>query len=241
MDEMTTSTLQVSPYGFSGVKIDDLGAMEYTLVVIAMDTSGSVAQYQRELEECLKQIVAACAASSRADNLMLRLLTFNSSLDEAHGFKPLGDCNPDDYDGCLHVGGMTALNDAVTNAAESINVYGKSLCEKEYDANAILIVITDGMENDSTNTVNQAKAAIAKISQDEHLESMMTILVGVNVDVDLSQELEDFKNEVGFTQYIGLGDADAKTLARLARFVSSSISSQSKSLGQGGPSKPLTF
>jgi len=65
--------------------------------------------------------------------------------------------------------------------------------------------------------------------------------VGVGVDSGTSQELENFKNEVGFTQYIELKNADAKTLAKLAKFVSSSISSQSSALGTGGPSQSLNF
>ena len=45
----------------------------------------------------------------------------------------------------------------------------------------------------------------------------------------------------GFTQYIELADAKANTLAKLADFVSRSISSQSQSLNTGGPSKSLSF
>lgn len=239
--DMVTSTLNVSPYGFSAASIDELGATEYTLVSICQDASGSVFNYEKEMEKCLKEIVAACVKSPRADNLMLRLQTFSSTLNEVHGFKPLSECNAADYDNCIGSGGLTALYDASENATEAIGVYGKDLVDNDYDVNAILVVITDGGENDSTNTLNQVKKALAKINKDEHLESLVTILVGVNVDSGLNQELEDFKNEVGFTQYIGLGDADSKTLAKLAKFVSSSISSQSSALGTGGPSQSLTF
>lgn len=239
--DMLEGSLNVSPYGFSAANIDELGATEYTLVSIAQDVSGSVASYSSEMEKCLKEIVAACMKSPRADNLMLRLQTFNNSLDEVHGFKPLGECNAADYDGCIVAGGMTALNDAAENAIEAIGVYGKDLADNDYDVNAILVVITDGFENDSTNTLNQVKKALEKVHKSEALESVVTILIGVNVDSGLSQELEDFKNEVGFTQYVGLGDADSKTLAKLAQFVSSSISSQSSALGTGGPSQSLTF
>jgi uncharacterized protein YegL len=239
--DMVTSSLNVSPYGFSAASIDELGATEYTLVSIAQDVSGSVAPYEKEMETCLKEIVAACAKSPRADNLMLRLQTFGSTLEEVHGFKPLGECNSGDYDDCLNIAGLTALYDASENAIEALGVYGKDLVDNDYDVNAILIVVTDGGENDSTNTLSQVKKALAKVQKSEVLESIVTILVGVNVDSGIDQELEDFKNEVGFTQYVGLGDADSKTLAKLAKFVSSSISSQSSALGTGGPSQSLTF
>jgi len=239
--DMMNSTLQVSPYGFSAVGVDELGASEYTLVSICQDASGSVSEFKLEMEACIKEIVSACMKSPRAENLMLRLQTFGSRLDEVHGFKPLGGCNANDYDDCIAINGMTALYDGSVNAIEALNTYGKDLVENDFDVNGILIVLTDGYENDSTNTLNQVKESISQVHKTEALESLVTILVGINVDQGTNQELENFKNEVGFTQYIGLNDADAKTLAKLAQFVSNSVSSQSSALGTGGPSQSLNF
>jgi hypothetical protein len=71
---------------------------------------------------------------------------------------------------------------------------------------------------------------------------MMTILVGVNVnDPQVSQCLKDLKDQAGFTQYVELKDATASSLAKLADFVSKSISAQSQALGTGGPSQSLAF
>jgi hypothetical protein len=53
--------------------------------------------------------------------------------------------------------------------------------------------------------------------------------------------LENFKNEAGIDQYINIGKADANTLAKLADFISKSISSQSQSLNSGGPSQPIVW
>lgn len=239
---MIETPLVVSPYGFSAVRIDDsLGASEYTLVSIAQDFSISVGGFKKEMEKCLKEIIAACVKSKRCDNLMLRLQGFNSSLIEVHGFKPLGDCNQSDYDDCINIGGATALYDATENAVEALGIYGQDLVDNEYDVNAILIVITDGDDNSSTNTIDQIKQAFQKINKSEAIESIVSILVGVNVDSDIDQLLQNFKDDVGFDQYVGVDNADAKTLAKIANFVSSSISSQSRALEDGGTSKLLTF
>jgi len=242
MDSQTLEQhgLTVSNFGFSAVGIGDLGATEYTLVTIAVDMSSSVASFQREMESCLKEIVEACRKSPRADNLMLRLLGFASHASELHGFTPLQDCHPDAYDNCLNIGGMTALVDASVNATEAAMVYGKQLVDNDYDCNGILIIITDGCENNSTNTARQAKEAIDNINKSEALESFVSILVGVNLQ-GAQAELDQFNQDVGFTQFVDVGDADAKTLAKLAKFVSESISSQSKALGNGAASQPLTF
>jgi len=242
MSQLLDYDLTTSQFGFSAVSIDDLGATEYTLVTIAVDASSSVGGFKPELEKCLKEIVTACRKSPRADNLLLRILTFGSNLNEMHGFKTLENCNEDDYDDSVNPYGMTALADATVNAAEAIGTYGKDLFENDYLVNGILIVVTDGGENHSTNTEKQAKNAIAKVMKDECLESLVSILVGVNVsDSQVAGEIQDFNAKVDFDQYIEVDNATAGTLAKLAKFVSQSISSQSQALGSGTASQPIKF
>lgn len=229
-------------YGFSAVPTDDLGATEYTLALVIADTSSSVHSFRDEIEACVKRIVGACRDAPRADNLMLRVVTFNSQVDEFHGFRPLMDCTPDDYSGSIQPGGMTALYDASHNGIESVLSYGKDLVDADYDCNAIVVVVTDGCDNVSTYGANEVKKLLAKAMQDENLESLVTILVGVNVnDATVGQYLQDFNDNAGFTQYVEVGNASEKTLARLAQFISKSISNQSQALGTGGPSVPINF
>lgn len=231
-------------YGFSGKRIDDLGASEYTLVVIAVDRSGSVHGFDSQLETALKQVVKSCRHSPRADNLMLRVVLFNHNLSELHGFKPLTECNVDDYTGTITPGGGTALYDAAHNIIESASRYGRDLAAQHYEANAITFVLTDGCENgDSTMTVKEVRKALDGAVVDESLESMRAVLVGVNVDPQsgTSSQLDAFHNDAGFDQYVAAGSTDESTLAKLADFVSQSISAQSQALGTGGPSQSLTF
>lgn len=76
--------------------------------------------------------------------------------------------------------------------------------------------------------------------KEEKLESHITILIGVNMTSSQAY-LDKVKTSSGLTQMINAGDADEKTLAKLAQFVSKSISSQSQSLGSGGPSQTISF
>lgn len=232
-----------SGYGFSATRVEDLGASEYTLVGIATDVSGSVTGFRKEIEACVKTVVKACRHSPRADNLMLRLVTFEMRLRELHGFKPLSNCNPDDYDGAIIIGGTTALFDAAVNVVESVTRYGKDLVDQDFEVNGIVFVITDGDDNASKTTVNSLKDALDRAVRSESLESLVSILVGVNTDAStgLNQYLDNIAKTAGFTQYVSIDKADEKTLAKLADFVSRSISSQSQALGTGGPSQSLTF
>lgn len=231
-----------SHYGYSATRLDDLGATEYTIATIVADVSGSTATFIFDMESAIARIVQACKFSPRADNLLLRLIAFDDTLSELHGFKLLENCHLVDYGGCLRPGGMTALYDATENAVVSTTHYAQKLAAGDFSANAILFVITDGMDNMSKSPVRRVKAAFDEAIRSEALESIVSVLIGVNVnEVEVSRFLKKFHTEAGFTQYVELANADAKTLARLAEFVSQSISAQSQALGTGGASQPLVF
>jgi hypothetical protein len=237
-----TGTIK-SSFGYSAVDISTLKDSEYTLVGIVADRSGSVAAFCKEEERALKEIVTACGRSPRADRLMLRYTTFDHGLREVHGFKLLQDCNTNDYDNTLTPGGSTALFDASIDGVDALARFGRDLVAKDYQVNGILFVLTDGDNNTGMNMNPAAvQAAVQQALQSECLESIVTILIGVNVgSAAMSGYLSTFAKAAGFTQYVEIGKADEKTLAKLAAFVSKSISSQSQALGTGGPSQTLTF
>jgi uncharacterized protein YegL len=231
-----------SHYGYSATRLDDLGATEYTIATVVADVSGSTAPFIFDMEAAITRIVQACKFSPRADNLLLRLIAFDDSLNELHGFKLLENCHLADYGGVLKPGGATALYDATENAVGSTTNYAQKLAAGDFSANAIVFVITDGMDNVSKTSTRQVKDAFAEAIRSEALESIVSVLIGVNVtDAQVSAYLKKFQVEAGFTQYVELDSADAKTLARLAEFVSQSISAQSQALGTGGASQPLVF
>lgn len=228
-------------YGFSALPVDELEATEYTLAVIAADVSTSVTDFKDEIEACLKRAAQACRAHPRADNLMLRVVAFNSKLNEIHGFRPIMDCPPSGYDGVIRPSGATALYDAAHNAAGSVIGYGERLADADLACNAILFVITDGEDNSSSTTPADIRALIEGARKSEALESLTSVLVGVNVNGQLSQALASFKKEAGFDAYLGLDNATEDTLAALAGFIGRSISAQSMALGSGAASALLSF
>jgi uncharacterized protein YegL len=230
-------------FGYTGTRLADLAqATEYTLVTMVLDESGSTEGFKTEMEKCIQEIVKACRYSARADNLMLRLVAFGTNYREVHGFKLLQSCNPADYDGCYRSAGCTALFDATCDAIQATADYAKQLNDNEYNCNACVFVLTDGDDNESKLTPKQVQESFVKCIKSESLESLVSVLIGVNIqDAGLKARLEDFHKMAGFTQFVELKDASEKTLAKLAAFVSKSISSQSQALGTGGPSQSLTF
>jgi uncharacterized protein YegL len=232
-------TGQVGNFKFSGVRPEKLGATEYTLVTIVTDKTGSILGFAGDLLEMKRAVAEACKKSPRADFLMFRSVEFNNSIDEEHGFKELAQVSAADYSVPV-CGGMTALFDATWNAVAATNEYARILTDQDFGVNAVVFVITDGDDNASARTGRMVGEEMKRGVQNEWLESLNVVLVGVNA-ARYRAELEAFRSEAGLTQYVDIGDATPQKLAKLADFVSRSISSQSQSLGTGGPSQALTF
>lgn len=242
LDQDVEQIQTASGYRFSATSVADLGAAEYTLVTICQDASGSVQPFGAQLETCLKTILQACQKSPRKDNLMLRLAQFSQSLTELHGFKLLSAVKPSDYDGILRLGGNTALFRSAHESIEATVAYAKQLKSQDILANAIIFIITDGEDNQGGVQPEDIKKLVENTKKQEELESLTVVLVGVtNSNVGLSTYLEHLKNGAGISQYVDIGEAKVGRLAKLAEFVSQSISSTSQALGSGGPSQPVNI
>ena len=246
---MTSEVMETGKIGgmqgfeFSGIRTEHLGATEYTLVTIAVDETGSVYDFADELRQCLITAIEACQKSPRSDNLLLRVIKFSNSfengIEEIHGFKPLADIDlQNDYPEFLP-GGMTPLFDASFSAIGATNAFAKKLMDDEYQTNGIVFIITDGYDNASTTTPKMVNKEVKKAITGEDIESLLSILIGINA-MDYRNELEEFQTEAGIDQYVDAGEATKDRLAKLADFVSQSISSQSLALGTGGPSQNIS-
>lgn len=241
---MNQSKTAVQSFQYSGVGVDTLGASEYTLVVIAQDTSTSVAAFKADMEKTLKEILGACKKSPRSENLLIRLMEFNTTTGELHGFRGLSKIDPSEYNDIIKPDGWTALYDGTMDSLESVEGYSKNLSKMDYLCNAVVFVITDGDENHSKiATTTMIKEAIQRIKSESNkdLESLKTILIGVSDDPYILGRLDEFNKDAGFDQFIKMGEASPSKLAKLADFISKSISSTSTALGTGGPSQSLTF
>lgn len=234
----------MSNFEYSAKRLDQLGASEYTLCSIQVDTSTSVTDFRSDLIRMLKTIVETVNSSRnpRSENTLLRVTTFDNTLNEVHGFVPLDDIEVDKYADHIQPKGWTALYDATLDSLEAIKSYGDTLVQMDYRCNGIAFVITDGGENSSrTANVPAIIETLKKIKSEENLESLKIILIGVGDESGVRQDLEDFQREVSIDQFEWAGKATPDVLAKMAEFVSQSISSQSQALGTGQPSQNITF
>lgn len=255
MNEQMTS-LSIGHFGFSGARIEELGASEYTLCSIVADRTGSVADFETVLRNAVIDSVKACKKSPKRDNLLVRHTRFSvgshTSRDpeEIHGFMTLDqifgtvpaeeDQHVDQLYPIFGCYGSTNLYDATAEAVMTMDEYAKHLRDNDFYCNGIIFVITDGMDNESRMTRDDVKEAIVKAQRNEYLETLVVILIGVNA-ADCQDWLDMYKEEAGLNQYVDIQEFDATKGAKLAEFISKSTSTQSQALGTGSPSQPLRF
>lgn len=234
--------LPVGGFQYHGAPMDNLMATEFTLASLVLDESGSTHSFRGMMEAFVKENVKALRASPRKDNLLYRQLHFGTNLRELHGFKLLEQCNEADYNNCYQDGGSTALYDASVNAIEATVAESKRLNSQQFVSNGIIIWLTDGCDYGSALKQSSVAASLAKAIASEELESILTILIGVNVGGGSNKDkLESFAKEVGIDQFEAVEQITEAAMKKILGFVSKSILSQSKAVGSGGPSKSLTF
>jgi hypothetical protein len=233
---------------FSAVKIDRLMSSSYTLVNIGIDTTGSVWNHTKSIQKMVKDIIEGCRKCPRVDNLMIRIIEFNSgNINEIHGFKTFNLINVDDYKEPIATG-TTNLIDAGYDGLSGIDIYSTELSNNDFESNGLNILITDGMDNISKYTCKDISNKINEINRKEKLESLLNILIGLTdknatdfEKMEVKEALEKFKVECNFDAYIDVDDMSAENFAKIAKFIVNSVSSQSSSLGSGGPSQIQTF
>lgn len=224
-------------FRFSGVSIDELEESEYTLGHLIVDITGSVSGWEDKLKRVIQESVKGCRRAPRADNLLVRVTTFAEDVKEIHGWKPLSQIDEiNDYPD-LYPGGLTALFDASIEALEAMDGYAAKMQEPPnyYSANGVAIIVTDG-DNNRGNVLDPAVVGekLQQVTRSEHLESLIVILVGVNVtDGRCKIKLQEFRDEAGLTKYINIDEVNDKTMAKLAEFISSSVSDTLDNLGTG--------
>lgn len=239
-DDMETHQIGGGNFNFTGARIANLGATEYTLATMFLDVTGSLDGHEAALRDTMVSVAQALLKSPRSDNLLYRAGTFSGrTIRELHGFKPLADIKiPDDYPQPVCYG-ATNLYDASYSAVGATNVYAEQLDAKDFLANAVTFVVTDGEDNVSTARPAMVAEEIKKAVHGEHLESHVTVLIGLSTSSASAAALKKFADEAKFTHFIDVGEVTKGKLAKLAGFVSRSVSSTSQALGTGGPSQQI--
>lgn len=254
---MSSSELEVrnvGHFGFSAVNLGDLEIQDAaTLFALVADGSGSTVPFRPSIIKGIKAIIEGTRRGPKSESIMMQTIVFASESQEFHGIKPLEDCNLDDYNTLFdNVRGVTtALAAANIRAIEALGNMGKEMTDDGYTVNGIVVVITDGAENASGDLLAppnakgaMVKKAIEEIQQQEKLESIKVIVIGVNMNNQyVKQEMEHFRETAGILKEDMqlVEQLTEEVWAKIVGYASSSVTSTSMALGTGAPSQSLAF
>jgi Mg-chelatase subunit ChlD len=224
VSHLSIQTHAVGRFRFSVVSPEALDASHYTLVNLAFDASASSHDMRRMMEQLVRGVVNSCLHLDNNGEVLLRVVTFGTFLNEVHGFKLLPQCNPADYRDAFRCIGMTALYDAALDGVQATAALGRYLRQRGCLANGVVVIVTDGLDNQSIYGTEQVRDALTIAVERDNLESIVSIFVGI-LDSDspghqeMSGSLRRLSDKMGFTHYVELDDWDAMGLARLIQFI----------------------
>lgn len=237
-----------SSFTFSGIDPEEMTTPEdeYTLIAIAEDVSPSTTMVRDDMAKGMRTVNLACKKDPRAAKMMLHSSRFGSSIQEIHGFSPIMDIDENAYSASPTIGGSTCLYDAIFNSVAACARYAEVLDKSDIGTNAIVFVLTDGMDNSSSVGPASILQKLEDTRMQEILESIKIIVLGFNdpgasYASRVATYLQKLADDLQLDQFIDIGAMTPEKAAKVFGFISQSISSQSQSLGTGGPSQNIKF
>jgi uncharacterized protein YegL len=203
----------------NNLSTDDLMTENPTLVVIALDSSQSLENYENEVIDAFNKTIDAWKDSKSVGEIIIELITFSSNVKVVHNFRPIDQV--DKLNGSNYsCGGTTSLYDATIKGLKDLADYADDLLSQGYRPNCIFIVFTDGHDVGS----RIANSAMVKdiATKLNHSESFTLALAAVGDDAP------GIAADMGFPNVITKG-LDAHAIREIFNFISNSTVRVSKS------------
>lgn len=194
--------------------------------VFIVDTSGSIVDYVKELNNAFNDFTETMQKSHIAPKLFVSIIEFNEKVTATSGFQPISAIPKMNF--ARRLGGATALYDGVLTGVKNALDYRQNLENSGIETKTLVFVITDGGDNASKNPAHSVKIILDKLKKDERSAfSFTSVLFGVGN----AQEFEAAYREMGIDHLARIGNSGAE-IKKMIGFISQSISSISA--GKGG-------
>ena len=213
--------------GCQGVDIDDIDSEDVTLVACVIDASGSMYSNRKSVIDAYnQQFLQPLQGAKNARSILVTTWIFSSGTGGQdcrllHGYTPIPECKPlteKSYD----PNGGTPLFDAVSHAQTGIVAYGQTLRDGGTRTKCIIVVLSDGENNDSQTTATAIRR-ISKELMSQEIYVLSYIFFGIQSQGD------GVAKEIGFPPHhrltAGLNDSEIR---RVFGAVSASVISTSQ-------------
>lgn len=151
-----------------------------TELVLVIDASGSMNPLKADTVGGVNSVIEEQKKNKKDGNVLVNLVTFNNTSRvvydrvDINKVKPFGDA---DY----HIGGCTALYDAVCGSIKKISAIHKYIRKEDVPNKTVFVIITDGLENAS---VNFRGKDVKRMIEQKKEDGWEFIFLGANIDTE---------------------------------------------------------
>lgn len=203
----------------TNMDVDDVISPSVMLVDFAIDSSGSMYRYEQAMKEGLEAYKDDICKSKQADEMLLSKTLFDSTI------KTGGYVAPEDFNTDYWTDGCTKLYDTIIDRKQRMLDYMEQLKDNGTNARACMIILSDGLDNDSHHYVSDARQAINDLISKEIIVAFIAF----------GQESFNIANKIGIKpQNVIKVSKDAKELHRVMGLTSQSAISASQKASAGG-------
>jgi hypothetical protein len=152
--------------GCQGVAIDEIATDDVTLVSMVIDMSGSMASVEQAVIEGFNTMMKAMRDSKQEESILVEAWVFNYEPRLLFGWTPVNKVpflTSMEYE----PKGGTALYDAQLNALTGIVGYGQELRNNGIRTKCIVVVLSDGADNQSKSSAGKVKAVADELIKQE--------------------------------------------------------------------------
>ncbi|MBN2442794.1 MAG: VWA domain-containing protein [Spirochaetales bacterium] len=213
--------------GCLGTDVDDLETDDVTVVSLILDASYSMKSNEKAVRDGYNNLIEALQNSKQAGSMLVSARTFSGNQQLLYGFTKVEEINKIGMK-YLAEGNSTALYDTLVDSMTGIRAYVKNLNDNGIRTKCIIVVFSDGEDNDSQHN----KASDVKTLAEDFLKSEMFYLVYIGYKHDDADDLDAIAKEVGFPNVLTT-QATGSEIRKTMNLVSTSIIRTSQS--QIGP------
>jgi uncharacterized protein YegL len=178
--------------GCMGTSADDMETDDVTLVKIVLDASISMKRFEQTVRDSYDKFIKSFKDSKQSGSILVSTISFASTSKIIHGFKKSDEIDPIGNNYGAN-GGSTAVYDAALDAMTGIKAYSKSLNDSGVRTKNIVVIFSDGEDNDSKISANKVKTVSEGL-----LRSEMFYLVYIGFQHDPNDDLQKIADAIGF-------------------------------------------
>ena len=141
--------------------IDEIESASVMLADFILDGSGSMDPYETIMQDCLGHYKSAIVNSKQADEMLVSKTIFSSKIITG------GYVIPDDFDTSYSSYGATRLYDTIIERRQRLLEYMEQLKNNGTNVRACMVILSDGQDNASNNSIGDARQAIQDLMSKE--------------------------------------------------------------------------